>query len=191
MELKGSKTAVNLMTAFAGESQARNKYDYFAGVAKKEGYVQISKIFEETALQESEHAKRLFKYMKGGEVNVNADFHFGIISTTKDNLLAAAAGENYEYTDMYPTFAKVAREEGFDKIADTFEAIAIAEELHERRYLALAKNIEEHKVFEKDGKVFWYCQNCGYVHEGTAAPKVCPACAHPQDHFAVLCENWK
>ena len=190
MELKGSKTQENLMGAFAGESQARNRYTYFASKAKKEGFVQIADIFEETANQEKEHAKRLFKFMTGGETEITAAFPFGVIGSTLDNLKAAATGENYEWTDMYPSFAKVAREEGFDDIASTFVAIAVAEKQHEKRYLALAANIEAGKVFKKDKPIVWRCRNCGYLHEGTEAPEACPACTHPQAYFELLGENW-
>ena len=190
MELKGSKTEKNLMKAFAGESQARNRYTYFASKAKKEGFVQISKIFEETANQEKEHAKRLFKFMTGGETEITVDFPFGTIGKTLDNLKAAAAGENHEYITMYPEFAKTAREEGFDEIAEVFESIAIAEKLHEERYLAFVKNIEENKVFKKDEPVTWYCQNCGYIYEGADAPDVCPSCNHPQAHFMTITKQW-
>ncbi len=188
--LKGSKTEKNLITAFAGESQARNRYTYYASKAKKEGYVQIAAIFEETANQEKEHAKRLFKFLEGGEAEVSASFPAGIIGDTVDNLIAAADGERYEHSDMYPSFAKVAREEGFDEIADAFEAIAVAEQFHEKRYRALAKNIKEGRVFKKDSKVVWRCRNCGYIHEGEEAPELCPACAHKQAHFELVCENW-
>ena len=190
MELKASKTERNLMAAFAGESQARNRYTYFASNARKEGFVQMSDIFEETANQEKEHAKRLFKFMTGGEAEITAVFPFGVIGTTLDNLTAAAAGENYEWTDMYPSFARAAREEGFDEIAGVFEAIAVAEKQHEKRYLVLAANVEQDRVFKKDEPVVWRCRNCGYLHEGTEAPELCPACAHPQAHFEVLGENW-
>ncbi len=188
--LKNTKTEKNLLTAFAGESQARNRYTYFASKAKKDGYVQISKIFEETANQEKEHAKRLFKFLEGGEVEITGAFPAGVIGQTVDNLKGSAAGENYEWTEMYPTFAKIALEEGFDKIAEVFEAIAVAEKQHEKRYLALMKNIQGEKVFKKDRKVFWVCQNCGYVHYGEEAPEVCPACAHPQVYFELLGENY-
>ena len=188
--LKGTRTEKNLVTAFAGESQARNRYTYFASKAKKEGYVQISDIFTETANQEKEHAKRLFKLLEGGEVEVAAAFPAGVIGTTLDNLKEAAAGENYEYTDMYPGFAKTAIEEGFDEIADIFKAIAVAEKQHEKRYLALAANIANGTVFKKRDPVVWRCRNCGYLHEGTDAPEECPACAHPQAHFELLGENW-
>ena len=188
--LKGSQTEKNILTAFAGESQARNRYTYFASQAKKDGYVQISEIFTETANQEKEHAKRLFKLLKGGEVEIAAAFPAGVIGTTLDNLKEAAAGENYEYTDMYPGFAKTAVEEGLDEIADIFKAIAVAEKQHEKRYLALAANMANGTVFKKSEPVVWRCRNCGYLHEGTDAPEECPACAHPQAHFELLGENW-
>jgi len=188
--LKGSQTEKNLLTAFAGESQARNRYTYFASQAKKEGYVQISEIFTETADQEKEHAKRLFKLLEGGEVTISGAFPAGVIGTTLENLKEAAAGENYEYTDMYPGFAKVAVEEGFKDIADVFSAIAVAEKQHEKRYVALAANIESGRVFKRDESAVWRCRNCGYLHEGSEAPDECPACAHPQAHFELLGENW-
>jgi len=190
MDLKGSQTEKNLITAFAGESQARNRYTYFAGQAKKEGFVQISLIFEETANQEREHAKRFFKFLEGGEAEVCASFPAGKIGTTLENLKAAACGEHHEWTDMYPSFAKVAREEGFEIIAKAFDAVSISEKQHEKRYNDLASNIESGKVFKKDKTVVWRCINCGYLHEGTDAPNVCPACVHPQAHFEVLAENW-
>ncbi|MFO7952024.1 MAG: rubrerythrin family protein [Bacteroidales bacterium] len=190
MSLKGTKTEKNLLTAFAGESQARNRYTYFSSKAKKEGYVQISAIFEETANQEKEHAKRLFKFLEGGDVEIQAAFPAGVIGTTRDNLKEAASGENYEWSDMYPGFARVAREEGFNEIADVFESIAVAEKQHEKRYLGLMANIENGTVFKKDKPIKWFCRNCGYVHEGEEAPKVCPSCDHPQAHFEVLGENW-
>ena len=188
--LKGTQTEKNIVTAFAGESQARNRYTYFASQAKKDGYVQISEIFTETANQEKEHAKRLFKLLEGGEVEVAAAFPAGVIGTTLDNLKEAAAGENYEYTDMYPGFAKTAVEEGFEEIAKIFKAIAVAEKQHEKRYLALATNITNNTVFKKDKSVVWRCRNCGYLHTGDGAPEECPACAHPQAHFELLGENW-
>ena len=188
--LKGTQTEKNILTAFAGESQARNRYTYFASQAKKDGYVQISEIFAETADQEKEHAKRLFKLLEGGEVEVAAAFPAGVIGTTLDNLKEAAAGENHEYTDMYPGFAKIALEEGFEEIAEIFKAIAVAEKQHEKRYLALAANIANRTVFKKSESVVWRCRNCGYLHEGTDAPEECPACAHPQAHFELLAENW-
>jgi rubrerythrin len=190
MEIKGSRTEKNLLTAFAGESQARNRYTYYASRAKKDGFVQISDIFTETADQEKEHAKRLFKFLQGGEVEIVAAFPAGTIAGTADNLKAAAAGESYEWTEMYPGFAQVAREEGFVEIAEVFEAIAVAEQQHEKRYLALARNIERGEVFRKSAAVVWRCRNCGYLHQGTEAPKMCPACAHPTAHFEVLAENW-
>jgi len=190
MELKGSRTEKNLMAAFAGESQARNRYTYFASQARKDGYEQISAIFEETANQEKEHAKRLFEFMAGGEAEIAAAFPFGTIADTATNLRAAAGGENHEWTWMYPEFAKIAREEGFDEIADAMEAIAVAEKQHEKRYLALAKNIDDGTVFKKGEPVVWRCRNCGYLHEGPEAPEACPACAHPQAHFELLGENW-
>jgi rubrerythrin len=188
--LKGTQTEKNLLTAFAGESQARNRYTYFASKAKKEGYVQIMAIFEETANQEKEHAKRLFKFLEGGEVEISASFPAGVIGTTLENLKAAAAGENYEHTQMYPDFAKTARKEGFEEIAKVFEAIAVAEKQHEKRYLALASNIEAGRVFKRDEKVVWRCKNCGYLHEGNEAPDMCLACDHPQAHFELLGENY-
>jgi len=190
MELKGSKTEKNLLTAFAGESQARNRYTFFASQANKDGYVQVQKIFEETAAQEKEHAGRLFKQLQGGDVEIQAAFPAGVIGTTAENLKAAAGGENHEWTEMYPSFAKTAREEGFDDIADMFESIAIAEKQHEKRYLGLLANIENGTVFKKEKPVVWHCINCGYVHEGTDAPMECPACAHPQSYYELLCENW-
>jgi rubrerythrin len=188
--LKGTQTEKNLLTAFSGESQARNRYSYFASKAKKEGYVQISEIFTETANQEKEHAKRLFKFLEGGEVEITGSFPAGVIGTTLENLKDAAAGEHYEQTEMYPEFAKTAREEGFDTIASVFEAIAVAEKQHEKRYVDLAANIEDGKVFKKDEEVTWRCRNCGYLHEGSEAPEVCPACDHPRAHFELLGENW-
>lgn len=188
--IKGTKTETNIMAAFAGESQARNRYTYFASKAKKEGYEQIASVFEETANQEKEHAKRLFKLFEGGEVEITGAFPAGVVGTTLENLKASAAGENHEYTSMYPEFAVIAREEGFTGIAAVFEAIAVAEKQHEKRYLDFAKNIEDGKVFERDTEVVWRCRNCGYLHKGKAAPGVCPACAHPQAHFELLGENW-
>lgn len=190
MELKGSKTEKNLLTAFAGESQARNRYTYFASKAKKDGYVQIQETFGETAAQEKEHAERLFKQLQGGEVEIQAAFPAGVIGTTAENLKASADGEHYEWTDMYPSFAKTASEEGFNDIADMFESIAIAEKQHEKRYMGLLANIENGTVFKKEKSVIWHCINCGYVHEGTVAPMECPACAHPQSYYELLCENW-
>ncbi len=190
MELKGSQTEKNLLTAFAGESQARNRYTYFASQAKKDGYEQIRAIFEETANQEKEHAKREFKFLEGGEVEISAAFPAGVIGTTIENLKAAAAGENYETTEMYPGFAKIADDEGFSEIANVFRSIAAAEARHRDRYLALAENIERGSVFKKDDSVRWVCRNCGYVHEGTEAPDTCSACAHPQAHFELEAVNY-
>jgi rubrerythrin len=190
MALKKSQTEKNLLTAFAGESQARNRYTYFSSQARKEGFVQISAIFEETANQEKEHAKRLFKFLEGGEVEISAAFPAGVIGSTSENLKEAAAGENYETTEMYPNFAKVAEEEGFSEIAKVFKNIAVAEARHRDRYLALEKNIAEGKVFKREKSVRWICRNCGYVHEGTETPDVCPACAHPQAHFELEALNY-
>lgn len=188
--LKGSQTEKNLLTAFAGESQARNRYTYFASQAMKEGYRQISEIFTETANQEKEHAKRFFKFLEGGDVEIVGVFPAGIIGATVENLKAAAAGEHYEWGQMYPDFAKVAAQEGFEDIALALRNIAVAEKFHEKRYLALASNIEKGLVFKRPGPVVWRCLNCGFVHEGEEAPRECPACVHPQAHFALICENW-
>jgi rubrerythrin len=190
MELKGSQTEKNLLTAFSGESQARNRYTYFASKARKEGYEQIAAIFEETASQEKEHAKRVFKFLRGGEVEITASFPAGVIGNTFENLKAAAAGEHYETTEMYPGFAKVADGEGFGEIAEVFRNIAIAEKRHENRYIALAKNITEGRVFKREKTVRWVCRNCGYVHEGTEPPTACPACAHPQSFFELEAVNY-
>ncbi|MCD6594379.1 rubrerythrin family protein, partial [bacterium] len=169
--IKGTQTEKNLLTAFAGESQARNRYDYFASQAKKDGYVQIANIFKETALNEKEHAKRLFKFLEGGEADIAASFPAGIIGITAENLKASAAGEHFEWTEMYPEFAKIAEEEGFSEIAQVFRSIAIAEKQHEKRFLALLKNIEDGTVFIKDGEVYWRCSNCGYIHKGFKPPE--------------------
>jgi len=190
MAIKGTQTEKNLLTAFSGESQARNRYTYFAGQAKKEGYEQISAIFEETANQEKEHAKRLFKFLEGGEVEITAAFPAGVIGSTIDNLKAAAAGEHYETTEMYPDFAKVADKEGLTEIAAVFRKIAVAEKRHEDRYLALAKNIADGTVFKKKTSIRWACRNCGYIHEGTEPPTKCPACAHPQAYFEMEATNY-
>jgi rubrerythrin len=190
MTLKGSRTERNILTAFAGESQARNRYTYFASQAKKEGFVQIQAIFEETANQEKEHAKRLFKLLQGGEVSIQASFPAGVIGTTVENLKEAAGGEHYEWTEMYPGFAKIAREEGFPEIAQIFESIAVAEKQHERRYHALRENILAGRVFKKQKATKWACRNCGFIHDGAEAPDQCPACAHPREYFEVLSENW-
>lgn len=186
----GSRTEKNLLTAFAGESQARNRYTYFSSLAREDGFIQIALIFEETANQEKEHAKRLFKFLEGGEVSITAAFPAGRIGSTLENLQAAAAGENYEHSVMYPEFARVAREEGFEDIARVLEAIAVAEKQHEKRYRALAKNIMENRVFQRETKVVWRCINCGYLHEGEMAPDACPACAHPRAYYEILGENW-
>ncbi|HPI92019.1 MAG TPA: ferritin family protein [Deltaproteobacteria bacterium] len=188
--LKGSRTEKNLLASFAGESQARNRYTYFASQARKDGYMQIADIFEETANQEKEHAKRFFKFLEGGEVEITASFPAGVVGTTLDNLKAAAAGEHYEQSEMYPEFAKIAREEGFEVIAKVWDAVSVAERQHEKRYNDLAKNIEAGRVFKREKSVVWRCRNCGYLHEGTDAPAACPACAHPKDYFELLGENW-
>jgi len=188
--LKGTKTEKNLLAAFAGESQARNRYNYFASAAKKEGYVQISNIFAETADNEKEHAKRFFKFLEGGDVEITASFPAGIIADTKENLRAAAAGENHEYSTLYPEFARTAEEEGFNEIAAVLRAVSVAERQHEKRYLKLLENIETGKVFKRDTVVKWRCGNCGYIHEGTEPPGKCPACDHPRAHFELLAENW-
>jgi len=190
MKLKGSKTEKNLLAAFAGESQARNRYDYFASQARKDGYVQISNVFQETALNEKEHAKRLFKFLGGGDVEIQAAYPAGIIGGTPANLKAAAAGENHEHTTMYPGFAEIAVEEGFNEIAGVFKAIAVAEKQHEKRYLDLLANIQAGRVFKRSEPVKWRCGNCGYIYHGKEAPEECPACAHPRAHFELLGENW-
>lgn len=188
--LKGSATEKNLSASFAGESQARNRYTYFASVAKKEGFVQISNIFQETADNESEHAKRMFKFLEGGMVEITASYPAGKIGTTAENLAGSAAGEHEECTLLYPGFAKTARDEGFPEVAAMYTSISVAEAQHEKRYRGLLANIEQGRVFKKDAKVKWRCANCGYIHEGDEAPKMCPACTHPQAHFEVLAENW-
>ena len=190
MQLKGTQTEKNLMAAFAGESQARNRYTYFASQARKEGYEQIAAIFEETANQEKEHAKREFQFLQGGEVEITAAFSAGVIGSTLENLKAAADGEHYETTSMYPGFTDVAQKEGFAEIAAVFRSIAVAEQNHRDRYLALAKNISEGRVFKREKSVRWVCRNCGYVHEGTQPPKTCPACAHPQSYYQLETINY-
>jgi len=190
MGLKGSKTEKNLLAAFAGESQARNRYTYFASVAKKEGYEQISAIFLETAENEKEHAKRFFKFLEGGEVEITASYPAGVIGTTPENLKAAAGGENMEWTVIYKEAAEVARKEGFLEAASAFENIAKVEQQHEKRYRKLLADIEQGKVFKKDAAIKWKCRNCGFVHEGAEAPKKCPACLHPQSFFEVHAENY-
>ncbi len=190
MSLKGTQTEKNILTAFSGESQARNRYTYFASQAKKDGYVQIQAIFEETANQEKEHAKRLFKMLEGGEVEVTASFPAGVIGTTEENLAEAAAGEDYETTTMYPDFAKTAEAEGFKDIAAVFMKIAVAEARHRDRYIKLRENIQKGEVFKRSEKTRWVCRNCGYVHEGVEAVGTCPACAHPQAHFELEAANY-
>jgi rubrerythrin len=190
MALKGSMTEKHLLAAFAGESQARNRYTYFASQARNEGLVQMAQIFEETANQEKEHAKRFFKFLEGGDVTIQASYPAGKIGTTLDNLKAAAAGEMFEWGTLYPGFAETAEQEGFKDIAAVFRNIAVAEKQHEKRYKELAANLEAGRVFKRGNKVVWRCLNCGYLHEGTDAPAQCPACAHPQAYFELLGENW-
>ncbi|UFS70761.1 rubrerythrin family protein [Geomonas sp. RF6] len=188
--VKGTKTEENLLKSFAGESQARNRYTYFASTARKEGYVQIADIFEETANQEKEHAKRFFNFLEGGDTHITATFPAGMVGTTRENLLAAAAGELEEHTILYPAFAAVAREEGFPAIAAVWNAVSVAEKQHEKRYRDLWGNIEASRVFSREEEVTWRCRNCGYLHTGKAAVDLCPACAHPKAHFEILAENW-
>ena len=188
--LKGTRTEKNLLGSFAGESQARNRYTFFASKARKEGYVQIADIFQETADQEKEHAKRFFKQLEGGDEEITATFPAGVIGTTAENLAAAAAGEHEEHTSLYPGFASVAREEGFEAAALIWEAVCVAEKQHEKRYRDLLANIEAGRGFKRDRPVTWRCRNCGYLHEGEEAPESRPACAHPRAHFELLGENW-
>ncbi len=188
--IKGTQTEKNLLKAFAGESQARNRYTFFASAARKEGLMQIADIFTETANQEKEHGERFFKFLEGGDVEITESFPAGVIGTTLENLKVAAAGEKYEWSDLYPTFAETAKAEGFKQIAAAFTAISIAEKQHEKRYRDLANNLESGKVFKRNGKVVWRCRNCGYLHEAEIAPNVCPACLHPQAYFELLGENW-
>jgi len=188
--LKGTKTEQNLLKAFAGESQARNRYTYFASQARKDGFIQIANIFEETAGNEKEHAKIFFEYLEGGDVQITAAYPAGMIKDTKTNLKAAAAGENMEWTTLYADFAAVAKKEGFTAIANSFKQIAEVEKFHESRYRKLVANIAAGKVFKKKGKTFWHCTNCGYIHEGTEAPAICPACKHPQSYYELLAENY-
>ena len=190
MEFKGSKTEGNLLKSFAGESQARNRYTYFASKAREEGMMQISLIFEETANQEKEHAKRFFSMLQGGEVEISAAFPAGVVGGTAENLKAAASGENFEWTTLYKSFADVARKEGFESAAKLWDAISVAEKQHEKRYLGLLRNVESGSVFKKPKKVVWRCLNCGYLHEGAEAPAACPACAHPRSYYELLGENW-
>jgi rubrerythrin len=188
--VKGTQTEKNLLAAFAGESQARNRYTYFASQAKKDGYEQIAAVFEETANQEKEHAKRFFSMLQGGDVEIVAAYPAGVVGSTLENLKASAAGEGHEWGTLYPEFAGVAREEGLEGIAVLFERISVAEMFHGKRYTAFAENIEAGRVFKRDKPVTWRCRNCGYTADGTEAPGACPACAHPQAHFEVLCECW-
>jgi len=188
--LKGSQTEKNLLLSFAGESQARNRYTYFAGKARKDGFVQIADIFEETANQEKEHAKRFFSFLEGGDLQITGAFPAGVIGTTLDNLNAAADGERHEHTELYPGFARLALEEGFDAIAAVWNAISVAEKQHEKRYRDLAANIQAGAVFKRSQAVVWRCRNCGYLLESFEAPEMCPACAHPRAHFELLGENW-
>jgi len=189
-KLKGSETEKNLLKAFAGESQARTRYNYFASAARKEGFEQIAGIFEETSDNEKEHAKVFFNHLEGGEVSIEAVYPAGKIGTTAENLLAAAEGEKMEWGTLYPEFKNIAREEGFNDIAESFKEIAEVEEKHEKRYRKLLENVKNSKVFKKDKTVKWKCRNCGYVHEGDEAPKICPACKHPQAFYELLCENY-
>jgi rubrerythrin len=189
-KFRDSRTAKNLLGSFAGESQARNRYTYFSRRAIDEGYRQIADIFEETANQECEHALRFFKFFNGGELEITASFPAGVIGSTYDNLLAAAAGEKFEHTELYPGFAKIAREEGLDRAADTWDAICVSEKQHEKRYRELASNIEANSVFKRNQEVVWRCRNCGYLHTGPEAPEKCPACVQPRDYFELLGENW-
>lgn len=189
-EIHGSRTEQNLLKSFAGESQARNRYTFFASAARKEGLEQIAQIFEETANQEREHAQRFFSFLKGGDLEITATFPAGKVGTTLENLAAAATGEEEEWQVLYPQFATIAREEGFEAIAKLWDAIIVAEKQHDKRYRDLWTNLSEGKVFKRNGKVVWRCLNCGYLHEGDEAPKVCPACAHPQAWFELLGENW-
>jgi len=188
--IKGSKTEKNLLKSFAGESQARNRYTYFASAAKNEGYQQIYRIFEETANQEKEHAKRMFKFLEGGELEITATYPAGKIGTTAENLKASAMGENEEHTKLYPEFAKIAEEEGYSEVAVMYNKISIAEKHHEERYLKLLKTIEDGSTYKKSAKTQWVCANCGYIHEDSDAPEVCPACLHKKEHFYVMNETF-
>jgi rubrerythrin len=190
IKFRESRTAKNLLLSFAGESQARNRYTYFSRQAADEGFIQISDIFEETADQECEHALRFFKFFNGGELEITGSFPSGVIKTTYDNLIAAADGEKFEHSQLYPSFAKIAREEGFERAADTWDAISVSEKQHEKRYRELAENILADRVFKRKEKRTWRCMNCGYVHIGTEAPDKCPACVHPREFFELLAENW-
>jgi rubrerythrin len=189
-KMKGSKTEKNLLTAFAGESQARNRYTYFSSQAKKEGYEQISAIFADTADNEREHAKRFFKFLEGGTAEITAAFPAGVIGKTEENLEEAAGGENYEHTTLYPGFANIAEEEGFSAVAACFRAVSVAEQGHEKRYRSLLENLKKNRVFKREHATKWRCRNCGYIHEGNEAPAKCPACLHPQTYFELLGENY-
>lgn len=188
--VKGTVTEQNLLKSFSGESQARNRYTFFSSVARKEGFVQIADIFDETAGQEKEHAKRFFKFLEGGDLEITACFPAGKIGTTAENLLASATGEHEEHTVLYPEFAAVAEKEGLPEIAAVWKAISVAEKQHEKRYRDLLANVEAKRVFTRDVETVWRCRNCGYLHDGKGAPELCPACAHPRDHFELLGENW-
>ena len=189
-KFRESQTARNLLLSFAGESQARNRYTYFARQAFEDGFVQIADIFDETANQECEHALRFFKFFNGGELEINGSFPSGAIQSTYENLMAAADGERFEHTELYPGFARVARDEGFDRAADTWDAISVSEKQHEKRYRDLAANLIGERVFAREDKTMWRCRNCGYLHDGTEAPVTCPACVMPQGYFELLGENW-
>lgn len=188
--IKGSQTEKNLLAAFAGESQARNRYTYFASEAKKAGYEQISAIFLDTADNEKEHAKRFFKFLEGGDVQITASYPAGVIGNTAANLHAAAEGEKFEWTTLYKNFGDIAEKEGFKEVAEVFREISKVEAEHEKRYRKLLQNVKDHKVFKKDAAIKWRCRNCGYVHEGKEAPDKCPACAHPQAYYELLAENY-
>lgn len=187
---RDSKTAKNLLLSFAGESQARNRYTYFARAARQEGFIQIADIFEETANQECEHAFRFFKFFNGGEMEISGSFPTGVVKSTYENLLAAADGEHHEHAELYPEFARIAREEGFERAAETWEAVCVSEKQHEKRYRELAANMKADRVFKRDKPVVWRCRNCGYLHEGTEAPRQCPACLKLREQFELLGENW-
>jgi rubrerythrin len=189
-KFRDSQTAKNLLLSFAGESQARNRYTYFGRQAIEDGYVQIADIFEETANQECEHALRFFKFFNGGELEITGSFPSGVIKSTYDNLIAAADGEKFEHSELYPGFAKIARQEGFDRAADTWDAISVSEKQHEKRYRELAGNLAADRIFKRSEERTWRCLNCGYVHVGQEAPDKCPACVHPKEFFELLCENW-
>lgn len=189
-KFRDSRTARNLLLSFAGESQARNRYTYFARQAMDEGYVQVSFIFEETANQECEHALRFFKFFNGGELEITGSFPSGVVKGTYENLIAAADGEKFEHSELYPGFAEIAREEGFERAADTWDAISVSEKQHEKRYRELAGNLAADRVFKREEEKTWRCMNCGYIHVGDEAPDKCPACVHPRDFFELLCENW-